>query len=132
MKSINIKARIKRNKFDELAGKYYQDENSEIIDSLKKENKKALLGIKRDDGVYTIIGEESIYYKTESGVNGEMSHEEFINVLTKNALAKGKTGQFEYIIANEQDSVWLLNAETMNAMWNTILLLYDNRDNVSK
>ena len=134
MKNVNIKARIRRNKFDKLAGECYQDENSEIVKYLNSINKKAFLGIKRGDGVYTIIGEDRIYYLTDAGTQGEILHGDFLDILKKNALSLGKTGQFDFVKVNERDSVWLLNAENMNAMWNVVMLLYDSnqRGNISK
>jgi hypothetical protein len=127
MKNINIKARIKRNKLDELAGKSYKDEESEIIKHLNSVNKRALLGIQREDGIYTFIGEDCIYYLTALGVEGEISHGKFLDILKENALKRGKTGEFEFININEENAVWVMNAYTMNAMWNTIMLLYRGR-----
>jgi hypothetical protein len=123
MGKVNLNARIRRNKFDELAGEYYQDENSEIVKYLNSKNLKALLGIKRPDGIYTIIGEECVYYLTESGVEGEISHKDVLTILRENAMAKGKSGHFDFVLVNQQDYVWFLNIETMNAMWNLIMLL---------
>ncbi|AYZ37477.1 hypothetical protein EGY07_19010 [Chryseobacterium indologenes] len=48
MKSINIKARIKRNKLDIVAGKNYRNEESEIVKYLRKTNKDAILGIENE------------------------------------------------------------------------------------
>jgi hypothetical protein len=127
MKRINIEARIKSNKLDELAGGFYQDANSQITKDLRKKNKAALLGIKREDGVYTIIGEEYTYYSTSSGVVGEISHEDFLKILKDNAFNLGKSGEFHFVNINGSDSIWVLNGPTMNAIWNTIILLHDNR-----
>lgn len=127
MKNINIKARIKRNQFDVLAGEFYQDENTQIIKELNLQGKKALLGIQREDKIYTVIGESSVYYSTNLGVEGEISHEEFLKFLQKNAINLGKKGIFEFVSINEQDVIWVLNGPTMNAMWNTILLLHNNK-----
>jgi hypothetical protein len=77
LKMKNIKARVKRNKLDELAGIYYKDENSGIVKHLNSINKVALLGIQRGDGIYTIIGESWIYYLTVSGTAGKISHGNF-------------------------------------------------------
>ena len=123
MKKVNIKARIKRNRLDELAGEYYQDENSEIVKCLNSRNKNALVGIKRPDGIYTVIGEEYVYYLIESGVDGEIAHGDILKILKENAWAKGKTGQFEFVQINQQDYVWFLNGGVMNTMWNLIILL---------
>jgi hypothetical protein len=123
MKLGIIKARIKRNKFAELAGKYYRDENSGIVKYLNSTNKNVFAGIEREDGVYTIIGEEYVFYVTPSGVAGKISLAYFLNILGKNALAKGKRAQFDFVNVNEADAVWLLNEETMCAMWTTILML---------
>ena len=130
MTKVNLKARIRRNKFDELAGEYYQDKNSEIDKYLNGKNKKALLGIKRDDGIYTIIGEESIYYLTEAGVEGEISHKDLLEILRENAVANGKKGQFDFVQVNQQDSIWFENGGVMNTMWNLIILL-NNANNAT-
>ncbi len=127
MKQINIEARVKRNNFTKLAGESYCDKNSPIVQDLNKFNKKALLGIQRRDGVYTIIGEEFVYYLTSLGVKGEILHKDFLDILKRNAFSAGKSGNFEHLDINESDSIWILNGPTMNAMWNTILLLSDNR-----
>ena len=130
MTKVNLKARIRRNKFDELAGEYYQDEYSEIVKYLNGKNKKALLGIKRDDGIYTIIGEESDYYLTEAGVEGGISHTDLLEILRENAMAKGKKGQFDFVQVNQQDSIWFENGGVMNTMWNLIILL-NNANNAT-
>lgn len=123
MEKLNIKARIKRNNLDKLTDKYYQDEDSDFIKYLNSINKKALVGILRDDGLYTVIGCECIYYSTITGVNAEIPHSLFLEILKDNALNQGKNGQFEFIHINEQDSIWLMNAQTMNAIWNTVLFV---------
>lgn len=123
MKSVSIKARIKRNKLDVLAGKYYVDDNSDIVKYLNSLDKKALVGIQREDGIYTIIGEENVYYLSALGIEGAIPLGEFLQILSKNALALGKTALFEFIKIKEDDAIWLQNAHTMNAMWNTMLLL---------
>lgn len=127
MKEVNIKARIRRNKLDLLAGENYRDENWEIVKYLNNANRKALVGIQRKDGIYTIIGKENVYYSTVSGVEGSIPHKEFIDILTKNAWDLGKTGQFEFVKVNERDLVWLKDRETMNALWNTVIPFVDNR-----
>jgi hypothetical protein len=121
----NIEARIKRNKFVELAGIFYRDGNSQIVKTLNDRSKKALLGIQNESGVYTIIGEKFVYYKTESGVEGEILNSTFLEILKKNAWLVGKTDKFEVLRINEKDSVWILNGALMSAMWNTVLLLSD-------
>lgn len=132
MVKVNIKARIRRNKLDVLADNYYRDENSELVKHLNSINKKALVGIQREDGVYTIIGEEYIYYSTVLGVESEISNKDLLVILRKNAMNLGKTGNFEFININERDAVWFKNIETMNAMWNTILLLNNANNDSNK
>lgn len=122
-KVVNIKARIRRNKLDKLAGNCYRDENSAIVKYLIEDSKKAILGIQREDGIYTILGENSIYYMASSGAEGEVSHSYFLEILSQNALSQGKAGDFAFVMVNSNDSVWLKDAGTMNAIWNTILLL---------
>ncbi|GGH31453.1 hypothetical protein FAZ19_22470 [Sphingobacterium alkalisoli] len=128
MKSVNIKARIKRNLLDKLSGKYYRDEGSDIIQYLNKNNVKALVGIQQDDGIYTIIGTEKIYYLTPSMTKGEIVIGDFLTILNQVALTFGKSEKYEFIKVNEHDYVWVMNLETMNALWNTMLLLYNAGD----
>lgn len=128
---VNIKARIKRNLFNVVAGSAFRDQNDEIIKQLNSMNKKALVGIQREDGTYTIVGEESIHYLTPLGVTGEIPLADFLVILHENGMRLGKTGDFEYININDQDKVWLKDPQTMNAMWNTMLLL-DNANRNSK
>ncbi len=122
MKENIIEARIKRNGLVGLAGDHYRDVSSQIIKDLKSCGKSPIIGIQRNDNVYTIIGEKYVYYLTETGAEGQISHEGLLEILRKNALKLGKTGNFQFVKINEYDSIWVLNVETMNAMWNTILL----------
>ncbi|TJZ53597.1 hypothetical protein FAZ15_16310 [Sphingobacterium olei] len=128
MKSVNIKARIKRNLLAKLSGKYYRDEGSDIIQYLNKNNVKALVGIQQDDGIYTIIGTEKIYYLTPSMTKGEIVIGDFLTILNQVAFTFGKSEKYEFIKINEHDYVWVMNLETMNALWNTMLLLYNAGD----
>lgn len=131
MIEVNIKARIKQNHFDIYAEDAFRDENAEIIKYLNSIDKKALVGIQREDGIYTIVGEEYIYYLTPSGTTGAISLDAFRKILKANAMSSGKKGDFEFLKINEQDEVWLKNTNTMNAMWNTIMYL-DDANNIRK
>jgi hypothetical protein len=126
MEKSSIQARIKRNKFDELAGEFYRDDSSDIIKEMINEGKKVFCGIQNNNGVYTIIGERSVYYTTITGSKGEIPHSAFIKILRENALSLGKKGKFEFVDINEHDSIWVYNPETMNAMWNLLLLFESN------
>jgi hypothetical protein len=132
MKNINLRARIKRNKLDILTGKNFRDENSEIIKDFNSKNKKALVGIQREDGIYTIIGDENIYYLTISGKEGEISIPDLLRILRKITFEQGKNVSYEYLKINDIDSIWMLNIETLNALWNTLLLIDNNRINISE
>ncbi|RKO72602.1 hypothetical protein D7322_07350 [Sphingobacterium puteale] len=123
MEEANLKARIKRNMLDILSGKSFRDETSEIIKHLNKSDANAFVGIQREDGIYTIIGAEKIYYMTPLMTKGDMPIGEFLSVLTKNAMTLGKTSTYEFVKISENNTVWVMNAETMNALWNTMLLL---------
>jgi hypothetical protein len=127
MKFSIVEARAKRNKFDELAGKFYRDNNSQIVEELNKANKRAYFGIQDDSGKYTIIGEKFVYFATEFGIEGEVSNADFLGVLQKNAMDLGKGGEFEFVNINERESVWVLDGKTMCAMWNIIMLLCEAR-----
>ena len=123
MEEVNLKARIKRNMLDILSGKSFRDETSEIIQHLNKSDANAFVGIQREDGIYTIIGTEKIYYTTPLMTKGDIPIGEFLSILTKNAMTLGKTSTYEFVKINENSAVWVMNAETMNALWNTMLLL---------
>lgn len=125
MKNINIKARIKRNMLDQLSGNYYRDKNSDIIRHLNSNKRNAIVGIQQEDGIYTIIGDEKIYYKTLLGAEGEILIGDFLKILNETTLRLGKKVEYEFIKINERESVWVMNTQTMLALWNTMLLLYD-------
>ncbi|MFD1604176.1 hypothetical protein ACFSJW_08275 [Flavobacterium artemisiae] len=122
MKTSILKSKIKRNNLGEYAGDYFRDDTSQIVSFLNKEGKSALFGIQREDGIYTIIGEKSVYYSTVSGKTGEISLSEFSEILHHNVMQKGKGGDFEFLQINDQrDLLWLYNQKAMNALWNIIL-----------
>jgi hypothetical protein len=120
MKINILKSKIKRNSLEIYAGIYFRDDTSQIVNSLNEQGKSALFGIEREDGVYTIIGEEFVYYSTILGINEEIPLNNFSEILHINALKKGKEGKFEFIKIND-NLVWLYNKSTMNALWNIIL-----------
>ncbi len=122
MKKINVLARINANNFVELAGHNYIGPNSQFIVLLNSENREGILGIKREDGVYTIIGAEYVYYHTSNGVKGQISHSEILKILKKNAWELRKHNKFEYLKLNDLLHIWIKDGPTMTAIWNTILL----------
>lgn len=122
MKINILKSKIKRNNLEIYAGTYFRDDTSQIVNFLNEKGKLALFGIEREDGVYTIIGEEFVYYSTIFGINEEIPLNNFSEILHINALKKGKEGKFEFIQINDNKNlVWLYNKSTMNALWNIIL-----------
>lgn len=128
MKLSVLKAKVNRNYLIKYAGKYYVDETSEIIKQLNAQGKSALLGIQNKKGVYTIIGEQFVYYLTSSGKSGEIRLKEFTNELHHNGCRIG-TGYLKFkfmyknIVLSNNDKVWLHNSNTMFSLWNTILWL---------
>ena len=124
MELEHLKNRIEQNKLEEYGGKHFVDESSEIINDLKKDGKKALIGIKRKDGVFTIIGEDYIHYNSTAGVEGEISLNIFSNIIHENGLKKGKLfARYKYVKIANGEKIWLKNKSTMNALWNTVLWL---------
>lgn len=95
MKLSILKAKVKRNNLVKHAGKYYIDETSEIIKHLNAQGKSALLGIQNKKGVYTIIGEQFVYYLTFSGKSEEILLKEFIDELHENGCRIG-TGYLKF------------------------------------
>lgn len=126
MKINILKARIKRNNLKRYAKKYFIDETSETIRLLNSEEKKALVGIKKDDSLYTVLGEEFVYYSSLSGKKGKIKLNVFSNNLHEETLRKGKIfARYKYIKIENGEKVWLNNKLTMQALWNTILYLID-------
>lgn len=123
MKRINLKARIKRNMLDTLSGENYRDENSNIIQYLNNFGADILVGIEREDGVYTLIGTDTIYYMTSLMVQEKISIKDFLYILQETAMTNGKMATYEFIKINKNASVWVMNAQVMNALWNTMLIL---------
>jgi len=124
MKKGILQARIRRNGLAKLAGNYYLDEDAGLVNQLNSSKKGALIGIQRADGVYTVLGEERIYYLTPSGVEGEIAIGDFLVILRQNALSLGKKAPYEFIEISEREFIWVMNGEVMNALWNTLLLLH--------
>lgn len=123
MKRINLKARIRRNMLDTLSGENYRDENSNIIQYLNNFGADVLVGIEREDGVYTLIGTDTIYYMTSLMVQEKISIKDFLYILQETAMTNGKMSTYEFIKINKNASVWVMNAQVMNALWHTMLIL---------
>lgn len=123
MKRINLKARIKRNMLDTLSAENYRDEHSEIIQYLNNLGADILVGIERKDGIYTLIGTETIYYMTPSMVQEKLPIKDFLCILQATAMTNGKMAIYEFIKINKNASIWVMNTQVMNALWNTMLLL---------
>ena len=129
--NINIiEARIKRNKLKEIAGEYYRDSGSQLINNLKNTGKIVFVGIQREDGIYTVIGRNSVFYSTSAG-EFEIPNKEFINLLTSNALRMGKDSDFEFVKTNSNALIWVFNGSTMNAIWNTVMLMNSESGSIS-
>ncbi|MEW7289625.1 hypothetical protein [Aquimarina sp. 2304DJ70-9] len=122
-----LEARIKRNNFIGLAGKFYRDNKSSFIEKLNKGDNNALIAIEREDGVHTALGKEYVYYLTEQGVKGKLCYDDFLKILRSRTLNSGKKGSYEFIKVNEQDSIWVIDAPTMNAIWNTAMLIHGSK-----
>ncbi len=123
MKYNILHARIKRSQLEKLAGICYRGIDSALLKEFNTKNKKAIVGIQSDSGMYTILGEETVFYKTEQGREGEIPILEFTRILQSNGLKKGKNSGIKTIETNEMYSIWILNEQTMCAMWNVVLYL---------
>lgn len=119
-----LKAKIRRNNLQDFAGKFFKDDTSQIIKKLNSGGKEALFGIERQDGIYTIIGKSAVYYSTIDGFEKEMPLRIFSNILSNNAMEKGKNADFEYIKIDQNDSfIWVNNRSTMESIWNVVIWL---------
>lgn len=128
MKLSILKAKVKRNKLIKHARKFYVDETSDNIKQLNLQGERALLGIKNNKGVYTIIGEQCVHYFTSSGKSGKILLKDLSEELFENGCRIGAgylRFKFLYkkIVLSNSDKVWLHNSNTMFSLWNTILWL---------
>jgi hypothetical protein len=137
MKLTILKSKIERNNLVTNAGKHFVDETSEIIKELNKQGKVTFLGIQnKNKGVYTIIGEQFVYYLTSKGKTGKISHKIFTDELHENGYRIGK-GYFQFrfmyknVVMSNKDKVWLYNSKTMFSLWNTILWLQKTNNSSS-
>lgn len=126
MELRELKAKAEKYYLIKYAGKYYIDETSEIVKQLNMQGEKALLGIQNKKGAYTIIGVQFVHYLTASGIRGKILLEDFTDEIHENACRIGagylkRKFLFKNIVLNNNDKVWLHNAETMFALWDTIL-----------
>jgi len=118
-----LEARIKRTNIKAITGSLYRDQKSEIVMSLNDNYKDALLGIENNEnGFYTILGREKTYFYSYSGKSGEILNTELIDVLSKNGMRLGKSGDFEFIEINST-LLWMHNGETMCALWNLLIFI---------
>ncbi|PSL30042.1 metallophosphoesterase [Chitinophaga ginsengisoli] len=122
---VNYKARIKRKRLDEYAGEAFRDENAAIVKHLNNAGKKALFGIQQADGMYTIVGEDTVYYLSPSGKFGEIPLGDFLKLLKDHAYRLGRTGVFDFLPIDDSEQVWLKDARTMSVMWGIMSLLDD-------
>ena len=120
-----IEARVKRNNLLVLAESNYRDNESELVKSLGESGKDVYLGIENDNGIYTLLGPDKVYFATESGFESEISNSNFLAVLQQNAMKVGKSGDFQYVTIKSGEAVWVKDGATMCALWNTLLLLSD-------
>ncbi|MGD1843407.1 MAG: hypothetical protein ACFB0B_21320 [Thermonemataceae bacterium] len=127
MKLNILKARVKRNNLEKYAGRHYRDETSQIVKSLNEEGKKALLGIQKKDGIYTILGEEVVYYLTASGNKGELPISTFLDILHAEGLRKGNIAIYRFVKIGDE-KVWICSKFTMSALMNTMLWLETQLD----
>lgn len=130
-----LKKRIELNNLKKNARNHFVDESSKIVNTLKDEGKKALLGIQKNVDIYTILGEKYVFYSTLNGNKGKLTLSEFSDVLHDNALKKGKIfAKYKYVKINSDEKIWLKNKSTMKSLWNTLLWLEkpSNRDYIYK
>ncbi len=124
MKIEYLKKWIKQNRLIEFAGRHFIDDNSDVVQNLRNQGEKALLGIKQNNNIYTILGENAVFYSTATGGRGKISLDDFSNVLQDYGLKKGKIfSSFKYLKINKEESIWLKNKRTMSALWNTVIWL---------
>lgn len=130
MKLNILNARIRRSNLKEYSKNYFRDDTSQIIINLNEEGKQALVGIQKENEVYTIIGEKYVYFSTCLKAKGEIPLRTFSNILYNNSIKKGKLfSRYKYVKINNNQRVWLNNKLTMSAILNIILWLEKSQEN---
>lgn len=122
MKPSIIEARVVRSGLPVVAGKSFRDAESKIIEKLNLDGKSVFIGIENNFGMYTAVGENSVFYSTESGEELEVSNSDFRESLRKYSFAFGKTGVFDFIPIDKDKKIWVKDGPTMNALWNIVLM----------
>lgn len=122
-----LEARIRRSSLDTLAEDMYRDFSSKLIQDLRKEGKAALFGIEKENETYTVIGENSVYYITDSKIEKEISFEKFQDLFKSNLLQQEKSFEIENIYDEREDNIWVKNVKVLCAFSNIILLLSKNK-----
>ncbi|MCT4644996.1 MAG: hypothetical protein N4A74_08425 [Carboxylicivirga sp.] len=123
---------LKRHFLKKNAGKYYVDENSDIVKKMRLNGKSAILGIRNKKGHYTIIGEKQVYYSTSENKHSQISLEDFERQIHEYVLKVGKgfiqsIFYYKMIMLNNDDKVWLYNSKTMFSLWSIIISLLESR-----
>lgn len=104
-----LKARVERSCLVESAGKYYGDMDSQIIQNLNNEGRNAFVGLERDDGIYTVLGEKLVYFSTKSGDTDTISITSCLNTLHNYGLNEGKgiLKRYKFIPINDKQQIWI-------------------------
>ncbi len=118
-----IYARAKRNCFEEIAGEHYCGSDSSLIQNLNVEKKGAILGIRCDVGLFTVITETGMFARNREGNGVRIPFKDFLSTLHQNGMNKGKTADFEFVDFGESGNIWVKNSATMTALWNISALV---------
>ena len=122
MRMNMLKGRIARSKLEEKAAGDYEGLEGELVQQLQKQGKKVLVGIQHEEGAYTLLGEDGLYYCTIDGEEGVMDYTtlfEAFRVFRFNSFARG----YEWMPipsaeGTKEKTIWLKDGYVLTALWN--------------
>ena len=118
-----IKKRASKYNFVEIVGEFYRDNNSKLIKKLNEENKNAFFGIENSEGIYTVVGEEYLYFSTSLDTHKSISNSKFLKITREKLQESGKESKYEFIKVDKDNTIWILNTEMLFALSSLLLFL---------
>ena len=119
-----IQARIKRSGLIDLAGDFYfNPSNFDKIEEIALDNSiNVIFGLYASPDCWTVVSTSHVYFKTKAN-SGNLSVVEASSQFHEFHFAKGKEFDCEFIVLNNEMSIWVINSGVSCAMQNIFLLL---------
>lgn len=120
---INIlKGRIARSRLEEYAGGDYEGLQGELVQQLQKQGKKVLVGIQNEEGMYTLLGEDGLYYCDSNGEEGKLDYSTLLEAFRRfrfNGFVRGHEWMpIQTTDTLPETTIWLKDGYVLNALWN--------------